>query len=278
MAQARPSQSDPALEEPQPPKQFQRVQPVRMYERIVEQIERALVKGELKPGQRLASERELATQFGVSRATVREALRVLESHGVVQSRPGDPQGSKILPFSANTLTKQITLLAQLDNVSLAQLISFRMILDSSANLLAARLHSPEELDAINETITDMQAAIDNGYDEFSRADLAFHDAVARASRNSLIQVCNQVVRKVVLSLVSEKIRTAPNSHELMMRSLHHHEIVLDAIRRGDGPGAADAARRSLFDYYAGYVPEPDRDVLTALLDAASPIVAQNERL
>ena len=63
---------------------------MRLYQRIVEQIEDAIARGELKPGQRLPSERELVVQFGASRSTVREALRVLESNGVVRSRPGDP--------------------------------------------------------------------------------------------------------------------------------------------------------------------------------------------
>lgn len=79
--------------------QFQPVQPVRAYQRIVEQIEEALSRGDLVPGQRLPSERELVTQFAVSRSTVREALRVLESNGMVRSRPGDPNGPEILPFS-----------------------------------------------------------------------------------------------------------------------------------------------------------------------------------
>lgn len=264
MVEARPLEPQSNEVGPEAVPHFQRVRPVRLYERIVEQIESALASGELKPGQRLPSERELVTQFGVSRATVREALRVLESNGVVRSRPGDPHGSELLAFSPRALAKQMTRLAQVDHVSLAELISFRMILDSSANMLAARLHSPEELGAIDGTIADMRAAVDAGYDEFGRADIAFHDAIARASRNSLIQVCNQVVRDVVLSLISDKIRKAPNSRELMLQSLHHHEIVLDAIRKGDGPGAAAASRHSLFDYYAGYVPDADRGILTAV--------------
>ncbi|MGN6132561.1 MAG: FadR/GntR family transcriptional regulator, partial [Nocardioidaceae bacterium] len=182
------------------PATFQQVRPVRLYERIVDQIEAALASGDLKPGQRLPSERELVTQFGASRSTVREALRVLESKGVVRSRPGDPNGPELLPFSPTELTKQMERLAQVEQLSLAELISFRMILDGSANLLAARLRSPEELAVMEETITVMRGAIDEGYDRFSEADVAFHDAVAQASRNVLIQVCNQVVRGVVLSL------------------------------------------------------------------------------
>jgi DNA-binding FadR family transcriptional regulator len=246
---------------------FEQVRAVRLYERIVEQIESALVKGELKPGQRLPSERELVAQFGASRSTVREALRVLESKGVVRSRPGDPNGPELLPFSPNELTREMTRLAQVEHLSLAELISFRMILDGSANLLAARLRSAEELAAIEETITVMGTAIEESYERFSEADVAFHDAVAQASRNGLIQVCNQVVRGVVLSLISDKIQRSPSSKMLMRRSLRHHEEVLEAIRAGDGPAAAAISRRNLYDYYAGYVPEEDRASLQALLAA-----------
>lgn len=246
---------------------FQQVQPVRLYQRIVEQIEDAIASGELKPGERLPSERELVAQFGASRPTVREALRVLESSGVVRSRPGDPNGPEILPFSPHGLAKQMTRLARVEQMSIADLVSFRMILDGSANMLAARLRSEDELAAIEKTIAVMETAIDEGYDQFSEADVAFHDAVALASRNALIQVCNNVVRGVVLSLISDKVTRARNSKALMRESLQHHKEVLEAIRAGDGPGAARISRQNLYDYYAGYVPKKDREPLLALLEA-----------
>ena len=250
-------------------KQFRQVQPVRLYQRIVEQIEDALARGELKPGQRLPSERELVVQFGASRSTVREALRVLESNGVVRSRPGNPNGSEILPFSASALTKQMTRLAQVDELSLAELVAFRMIIDASSSMVAARLRTAEELAAMEQTIDVMADAINAGYEEFSEADVAFHEAIALASRNTLLQVCNQVVRGVVLSLISDKISRARNSKALMRQSLHHHEEVLEAIRAGDGSEAARISRRNLYDYYAGYLPKADREPLLALLEQAS---------
>jgi GntR family transcriptional repressor for pyruvate dehydrogenase complex len=245
---------------------FQQVRPVRLYQRIVEQIEDAITRGDLKPGQRLPSERDLVAQFGASRPTVREALRVLESNGLVRSRPGDPNGPEILPFSPAGLAKQMTRLVQIEKMSMAELISFRMILDGSANMLAARLRTDEELAAIEETLTVMAEAIDLGYEEFSEADVAFHDAVALASRNSLIQVCNQVVRGVVLSLISDKVTRARNSKALMRESLLHHQEVLEAIRIGDGAEAARISRRNLYDYYVGYVPKGERGPLLALLE------------
>jgi DNA-binding FadR family transcriptional regulator len=245
---------------------FQPVRPVRLYQRIVEQVEDALARGELKPGQRLPSERDLVGQFGASRSTVREALRVLESNGVVQSRPGDPYGPVVLPFSSGGLAKQLTRLARVDEMSLAELVSSRMILDSSANRLAATLRTEDQLAEMEEAIETMRAAIDDGYERFSEADVAFHDAVARASRNTLIQVCNQVVRDVTLNLISDKIAHARNRKAKMRESVRHHEEVLVAIRRGDGVGAARTSRQNLFDYYAGYVPKSEREQLRALLD------------
>lgn len=245
---------------------FRQVEPVRLYQRIVEQIEDAVARGELTPGQRLPSERELVTQFGASRSTVREALRVLENDGVVRMRPGDPNGPEILPFSPDVLAKQMTRLARIDRMSIGELVSFRMILDGSANMMAARLRTAEELATIEGTLTVMEDAIDIGFDEFSEADVAFHDAIALASRNSLIQVCNKVVRGVVLSLISVKVARSRNSKALMRESLEHHREVLEAIRAGDGPAAARISRQNLYDYYVGYVPKKEQPALLALLE------------
>lgn len=245
---------------------FEPVQPVRAYQRIVEQVEDALARGDLAPGQRLPSERELVAQFEVSRSTVREALRVLESNGVVRSRPGDPNGPEILPFSQSALRKQMVRLARVDELTLSELIGFRMIMDGAAIQVASRLRTPEQLTVMEETLVAMRAAIDVDFEAFSEADLAFHDVIAQISRNSLIQTCNEVVRGVVLTLISDKVAHAQNSRALMLESLQHHAEVVDAIRAGDGHAAARIARQNMYDYYAGYVPEPEREALRALID------------
>lgn len=248
------------------PPRFQPVQPVRAYERIVQQIEDAILRGELRPGERLPSERELVRQFSVSRSSVREALRVLQSNGMVRSRAGDPAGAEILPFSPATLQKSMTNLARVSELTLAELVQFRMLLDGSANLLAARLRTEEQLVEMDAAMEMMRAAADRDYEEFSRADVAFHDAVARASGNRLVQICNQVVRSVVLTLIVEKIVHAADRGALMQESIGHHAEVLDAVRAGDGAAAARIARQNLYDYYAGYVPEDEQRFLRALLD------------
>jgi len=245
---------------------FEPVRTVRVYERIVEQIEEAVETGVLTPGERLPSERDLMAQFGVSRSTVREALRVLQARGMIRSRPGDPHGAEVLPFSPAALHRSMTTLARVDELSLGELVQFRMVLDASANLLAARLRTDGQLAEMDAAIDRMRTAAEVGYDEFSAADVAFHDAVARASRNKLIQICTDVVRSIVLNLVAERIAGADDRAALMEQSIRHHEEVLAAVRAGDGPLAASLSRRTMYDYYVGYVPEEERPALTALLE------------
>nr|WP_042190554.1 FadR/GntR family transcriptional regulator [Kibdelosporangium sp. MJ126-NF4]CEL19424.1 Transcriptional regulator, GntR family [Kibdelosporangium sp. MJ126-NF4]CTQ94777.1 Transcriptional regulator, GntR family [Kibdelosporangium sp. MJ126-NF4] len=242
---------------------FEPVSPVRAYERVVEQIEQAVFAGRLKPGARLPSERDLMTQFGVSRSTVREALRVLQSNGMVQSRAGDPRGPEVLPPSPKTLSKSMSRLVRSESMSLAELLQFRMLIEGSAYQLAARLRTDVQLADMETALRAMADA--TGHAEFSAADVAFHDAVARATQNTLIVVCSNVVRGVVLDSIADALAAAADRQALMRAYLQHHSEVLQAIRDRDGSLAAQLARQALYDYYAICLPEPERELLATLV-------------
>ncbi|BBJ47120.1 GntR family transcriptional regulator [Streptomyces antimycoticus] len=245
---------------------FRPVRPTRAYEAVVEQVEETLARGALRPGDRLPSERDLMSQFSVSRSTVREALRVLESAGLIRSRPGDPRGAEVLPYSTKNLRKPLERLAGRDGISLSELIQFRMILEGSANRLAARLRTDEQVAAIEAALERMREAIDEGYAAFSAADVTFHDVVARAGGNSLIQVCGEVVRGAVLALIEDKLQRAPDSVALMRQSVAHHAEVFEAVRHADLIRADRLARCNLYEYYASYVTEESKPMLRALLE------------
>src|SRR4051794_951152 len=124
---------------------FQPVRAVHAYERIVEQIEDAILVGRLAPNDRLPSERELMREFEVGRSTGREALRVLQSKGLVRSRPGDPHGPLVLPFSTDRLRDSMYALARFEVLSLRELLQFRMTIESSAFRLTALSRTSEQL-------------------------------------------------------------------------------------------------------------------------------------
>jgi GntR family transcriptional repressor for pyruvate dehydrogenase complex len=240
---------------------FRPVRAVRAYEAIVEQVEEALARGTLRPGSRLPSERELMTQFAVSRSTVREALRVLESSGLIRSRPGDPHGAEVLPYSAGGLRKSMLRLARVGELSLRELIQFRMILESASCMIAARMRTPEQIAQMEVALTQMDEAIARGHEAFSEAGAAFHDVVAQASGNMLIQVCGETVRGVVLGLIDDTITSAADRAEHMRQSVSYHAEVLDAVRRGDGAAASALARAALFQYHAGHLSDAERPMI-----------------
>ncbi|MEC3981083.1 FadR/GntR family transcriptional regulator [Amycolatopsis sp. H20-H5] len=245
---------------------FEPVATVRAYERVVEQIEEAVFSGRLKPGQRLPSERELMVQFGVGRSTVREALRVLQAAEMVRSRPGDPRGPEILAASPAALHRSMHRLAKADHLGLAELLQFRMVLDGSAHLLAARLRTEDHLATLIAALAAMQEGAELGYAEFSRADVAFHEAIAKATGNPLLVTSGEVVHGVVLELIEDKLEKAADRTSLMRAWLAHHEDVLRAIHDADGQGASRLAKQALYDNYAEYVPAEQRRLLEPLLE------------
>jgi GntR family transcriptional regulator, transcriptional repressor for pyruvate dehydrogenase complex len=245
---------------------FEPVRPARAYELIIEQIEAAIFDGTLAPGSRLPSERALMTQFNVSRSTVREALRVLQSDGKVQSRPGDPHGPIVLPFSTAALHKSMAGLVRADTVGLAELLQFRIMTEGCANQLAARFRTDAQLAAMEAALAQMEQSVGSGEESFAHADMAFHDLIAGAAGNKLLQVANEVVRSVVLNLIKRKITQAPDRGAQMRDSCRRHALVLDAVRRQDPALACTLARRHIFEYYAPYLDDTELPRLLILME------------
>jgi GntR family transcriptional regulator, transcriptional repressor for pyruvate dehydrogenase complex len=242
---------------------FQPVRPVRAYQRVAEQIEERILSGELPPGSRLPSERDLVQQFAVGRSTVREALRVLQSAGLVRSRPGDPQGAEVLGISPDNLSQALGRLTRSHLSTLGELVQFRMVLEAESNRLAARLRSEEDLARMAAQIDRMEALSKVGLHAFSEADALFHRAVAEASGNSLLGLCARAVHDAVVEVIEGKIAAAADAAAWMERSIAHHRQVLAAIRDGDAGLAAKLGRQALYDYYIDHVEAGTRPLLTA---------------
>ncbi|WP_027507303.1 FadR/GntR family transcriptional regulator [Rhodococcus sp. UNC23MFCrub1.1] len=246
-------------------------QPARVYQLIADKIENAVLSGELKPGDRLPSERELVQQYGVSRPTVREALRVLESNHLVKSRLGDRRGPVVLPLTSHSLRKALTRLTSVNAVGLQALLQFRMIIDSAAVVLAAQYRTDSDLLEMERANARMRASVELGYEEFSQADFDFHRIVARSSKNPLLELSGEAVRGSVLGLIEQRIVDSGDSYALMQSSIRHHTEVLDAVRAGDGGHAAWLTRDGLYWYYFDYLDPADRPGLRALADEVRPL-------
>ena len=202
---------------------------------------------------------------------MREAMRVLESGGLIASRPGDPRGAVILAPTAAPLSKLMTRLTFSSSSSLADLLIYRMTLESAANSLAASRRSEADLLRLEKAMARMRQCVALGRHEFSQADLDFHDLVALASGNAMIQVSAEAVRDSIQTLIESWIGGSGDDDELMLRTLSHHADVFEAIRDRDAHRAEYLARSSLFEYYGQLLADDDRAALAPLASFGAPV-------
>jgi GntR family transcriptional regulator, transcriptional repressor for pyruvate dehydrogenase complex len=231
---------------------------VRAYEAIVAQFDEAIRSGALRPGDRLPSERELVKQFEVGRSTVREALRILQSDGMIRSKPGDPRGPEVIAFSTELLNRPMQTLIQSNRLSLPELIFFRMMTEATIASSAAALGSDPQHAAITDAITAMEAASDAGeLETFLTADSAFHDAMAAAAHSRYLVMQNEVVRTAARAYLAAGFETMTQESDYMRTALGSHVELADRIRHRDKGGAAAASHRNILSHYASHLPETE---------------------
>ena len=249
---------------------FQPVERARAFERVVEQIERAIYSGELRPGDHLPSERALVEEFQVGRSTVREALRILESMGLLRTQPGSARGPRVAPSNTAGLEKILNGVVRVEQMSLVDLVQYRMIAGSVSNFLAARLRTDEHLADMGSAIGAMESAGPEDTEQFAQSDVRFHAAIADAAGNSFLSVIGSVINQVIVDLVANTLEGSENQEHVRDDFVKLHREIYEAIEAGDGLQAASLARTSLYDAYAGLLDAPDRDKLELVLSPGSP--------
>lgn len=235
----------------------------RAFQPIVDHFEEAIASGELQPGESLPSERELVATYGVSRSSVREALRILESKHLVARNGAERRGAVVLAYSPEPTRRTLSLMTQ--SVRLADLVQFRMVADASASLMAARRHTPVQLVALERNMARMRESLEIGYEAFSAMDVEFHEMIAEMGGNDVLRICGDTVRDSCLDLIRQTILVSESRTALMLQSIGHHREVFDAISTRDGVRASRLTRESLYSYYANHVDEEDRAIIADLV-------------
>jgi GntR family transcriptional repressor for pyruvate dehydrogenase complex len=239
---------------------FEPIKATRAHEAILAQLQHKILTGELAVGERLPSERVMMEMFGVSRPTVREALRVGESLGLVAVRHGDPGGSRVLAQPSVGLTRVLDGLLSAERTSVAELLEARMVLEGTTARLAAE--SGAALGPLEEAYAAMGQAPDFG--RFVEADALFHRLVAEVGGNRLLVVVLTALREPIVRLITTSLSGA-NEARSRAKILQTHGKILEAIRAGDGVAADRQSRRHLFDLYESLVAPAERSRLESLL-------------
>ena len=199
----------------------------RTADRLYSQI---TAEGRLGPGDKLPNEVELSRQLGVSRATLREAIRTLTAQGVLEVRRG--KGTFVASRAAEDFG-----ISRLERVrgQLRDLFELRSIFEPQAARLACRRAGPEELADILEKGAAVERCIRAGRDR-TRADRAFHAAIVRATHNEFMMRLLPIISRAV----EEAIAAGEHGEELAQVTLQDHALLMDFFRRRDEAGAEHA--------------------------------------
>ncbi len=238
-----PARVSPPVQVPEPAQAglFSRVSVGRISEIIVEQIRLLMRQGQLKPGDRLPPERDLCERFGVSRVTVREALRMLESSGLVEIRVGARGGAFVTVPSSDRVGEGLADLLTLSVISAADVTEVRMILETGIVPLVCERATEEDLADLEGICARSEAAITAG-DYSMDMSLEFHIRVAQATHNPAVVMMIESFRGPLLMSLQRARDAAP---EMGILGTQEHERFIEAVRRRDTSAASTIMREHL---------------------------------
>jgi GntR family transcriptional repressor for pyruvate dehydrogenase complex len=222
---------------------FTHVRRVRSSDDIVAQIREAILSGKLTPGSRLANERELGSTFGVSRSTLREALRTLEVLGMIEIRAGSAGGIFILEPDGDHVGSALEALLRFRGATAGELAEFRVSFESETAAWAAKraeTTDDEVLNGIAKRFVSLAEQREVPWQTLVKIDIDFHEALARASKNQVrVAIMLGIHRALYRASSSLDAQASPSLRRAIGREL---ELIAEAIRQRDEQLARDRMR------------------------------------
>ncbi len=219
------------------------IEPVSAVSAVTRRLLDLFSSGAVETGARLPAERHLAQQLGVGRSAVREALAALELLGVVSVRPGS--GTYLKGSVSELLPQTLSWGLWLGQPKTLELIEVRQVLEVHVARSAARHATADQIAGINETLAVMEAA-QNDFDRFVTADMRFHQLLAEAADNSLLDGLLTTARSLIRVWVERAVRDSAHTRLTFVE----HTAIARAVEAGD-PDAAGAAMTRHMDSARG---------------------------
>jgi len=218
------------------------IKKARVSEDIVAQLKALIASGKLHTGDQLPSERDLAEQFKVSRASVREAIRALESMGLLEARQGH---GTYVATSVEALVQPLAASLFHEKDDLIDIFFLRKIIEPEIAQLASENATPEEINELEDILKDQEAERADA-DNPVRMDTHFHHLLARMAKNRVLERLSFAL----VDLLGKTRERYLQTEERKQKSLLGHRNILAAIQSGNGTAARQAMRRHLEDVEA----------------------------
>lgn len=232
---------------------------IKTYEEVVHRIQDEILAGRLKAGDRLPGERRLSEMLGVSRPTLREALRVLETLEILEpsKRTGPDGGPTVRTEPGAALCRLLRTQLALQHYSMRDLVETRYSIEVAAVAWAARRARPEQLKQLHEILDQMRTpGIER--EEYNELDTAFHATIAPATGNGLIAQLMLAIRAAIKDEMLSTFQRVEDWETVREGLTEDHAGILDAIENGDTERAERLVRSHLLDFEPRWAAEsPD---------------------
>lgn len=207
---------------------FEQVVPAKNYQIIISQIKNMIIAGQLKAGDKLPSERELAEQFQVSRVCVREALKGLAIMGVVESRQGG--GNFVVNNLSVSLSDNLTMVYQLSGATAQNIVQVRKAIEVEAVRSIIETKNSAAVQQLSDVVKSMHCA--TSYEEFTPLDFQFHQTIIDQSDNPLFAALFQASMSLYNQHIQDVIMRTASTWELE-RTVQLHEEILGTLKALD---------------------------------------------
>jgi GntR family transcriptional repressor for pyruvate dehydrogenase complex len=213
-----------------------------MYEQVIDHLKRYITENRLQPGDKLPTEQVLAEALGVNRLTVREALKVMESLGIVRMRPR--HGIQLQRVTMKPIVDHLQFLLSTEELTFSEMVDARLLLEVSIlPLVAERAHAAdyERMDAGNE---EMRSLVEQG-GMGTEGDMRFHQALFAATRNRALAGFGSMLHEFFRQVRENLLATEKDSR----RAIAEHQAICEALRQQD----VDAAQKMMREHLGHYL-------------------------
>lgn len=224
------------------------IKPKRISDQVFDQIRELIFRGNLKPGEKLMTEREFALAMDVSRTTIRDAIQRLVTMGLIVQKQG--QGTFVKNYDAS-LENPLAKAMETQNASIGDLLEVRMGLECNAALLAALRADESDIKALSQSIEEMQKEVGSGR-LGTQADTSFHMAIAYAAKNPLHILIMRNFYDYLFLGIHENLKSLYETSENIETILTQHRNILEAISQRNADNAYAAMKTHIqfvMDYF-----------------------------
>jgi DNA-binding FadR family transcriptional regulator len=207
---------------------------------IARDIAEEIVAAKLEEGTPLPTEREMIERFGAGRATVREALRLLETRGAITIRPGRFGGPAVRRPRPEDLGDSLTLLLQFEGATLRDVMVARIALEPSIVRIAAKNITDSDIQTLRQSVEKMTANPDD-HKLWVSENAAFHAAIARATKNTILWILIEALKSINDGIVAGVKYSPPRRRAVAIA----HSKIVDALEAGNAEAAEEEMRAHL---------------------------------